>query len=61
MKDHLKALIRRHDPLADVRPFLEEQDDVDLITRDNALRLLARSSSARQIQDLLGAPSPRSP
>ncbi len=33
--------------LADVRPFLEEQDDIDLITRDNALRLLARSGSAR--------------
>jgi len=33
--------------LADVRPFLEEQDDIDLINRDDALRLLARSSSAR--------------
>jgi len=33
--------------LADARPFLEEQDDVDLVTRDNALRLLARSGAAR--------------
>ena len=30
---------------ADVRPFLEEQDDLDLITSENALRLLARSGS----------------
>ncbi len=31
--------------LADVRPFLQEQADIDLITRANALRLLARSGS----------------
>ncbi len=31
--------------LGDVRPFLEEQGDIDLVTRDNALRLLARSGS----------------
>ena len=32
--------------LADVRPFLEEQGDIDLVTRDNALRLLAKRGSA---------------
>ena len=31
--------------LGDVRPFLDEQDEIALVTRDNALRLLARSGS----------------
>ena len=30
----------------DVRPFLERQDDIDLVTRDNALRLLGKRSLA---------------
>ena len=44
--ERLEALNWEH-ALADVRPFLEEQDDIDLITRANALGLLARSGSAR--------------
>lgn len=42
MKDHLEALIRRHDPLR-----ARNVDDIDLVTRGNALRLLARSGPAR--------------
>ncbi len=38
-------LIRGHEPLRNV--VREEQDDIDLVIRDNALRLLARSGAAR--------------
>lgn len=29
--------------VADVRPFLEREEDVELLTRENAVRLLQRS------------------
>ena len=42
--ERLKALDWEQ-ALADVRPFLEEQNDIDLTTSENALRLLATSGS----------------